>query len=149
MYRNLYHLKFKFIIIFIGHLIIKLWGVQFDISPWALLMCVFKFETDENIFWHTEQVVLPLWIPRWFWRDFLFEKVLGQKSQENISFCIQSWFQLIDPGSESFIFMLLKYVIYTNCECTCAIWALRLDTVDNCLLQKVHKVFPVCLWTWL
>ena len=32
---------------------------------WTFLMCKFKFEVVENIFWQTEQVVFPLCIPKW------------------------------------------------------------------------------------
>ena len=46
-------------------------------------MCWFKFVEVENIFWQTEQVVLPVWLPAWFCSDFLLENVLKQTSQEN------------------------------------------------------------------
>lgn len=33
--------------------------------------------------------------------------------------------------------------------CLCAMWALRLETVERCLLQIEQNVFPLCLLTWL
>jgi len=33
--------------------------------------------------------------------------------------------------------------------CFCAMWAFRLETVERCLLQIEHRVFPLCLLTWL
>jgi hypothetical protein len=46
-----------------------------------------------NTFWQIEQVVRPLWIPRWFLKESLLENILKQISQGTVFFSLLPDFQ--------------------------------------------------------
>ena len=98
-------------------------------------MWKFKLEVVEKTVLHIWHVVLPLWIPKWFWRDFLFENDLKQISQENWSLFCQGELQVFPEICK----------IQTKPGCLWAIWAFKFETVERCLLQIGQRVLP--LWT--